>query len=401
VSVEGQARPSWVDVDLDALRHNARELAKRVHPAVLCAVVKANAYGHGAVETATALLEGGAQGLAVALVDEGIELRQGGIIAPILLLSEPTPETMTAVFAAVLTPTLTTIEGVRAAADAAKQIGSRNPVHVKVDTGMHRMGVAPEQLGALLEEIAKHDQLILEGLWTHLSVADERADESIRFTAQQLERFDEAVAHAAQRDMEPPVLHVANSAGALVNPGARYSMVRCGLVLYGLSPSGFASEMAELEAPLELKPAMSIRSTVIAVRDLEQGARPSYGRKRAMPRAGRVVTVPLGYADGFPRALFSLGQEVLIGGRRHPLAGMVTMDQLVVDVGDAPVEVGDEVVLLGRQGDETITVAEWAERLGTIPWEVVCGIGDRVPRRYVGAKLAALPSPKRRWWRPS
>ena len=401
MSVEGQARPTWVEIDLDALRHNARTIADRLGPSFLCAVVKANAYGHGAVETAVALLEGGAQGLAVALVDEGIELRQGGITAPILLLSEPTLDSMTAVLAAVLTPTLTTVEGVRAASDAAKQIGSKNPVHVKVDTGMNRMGAPLDGVQAVLDEIAKHDQLVLEGLWTHLSVADEERDDSVRFTEHQIELFDEVVSHARERGMEPPVLHVANSAGTLVYQDARYTMVRCGLALYGVIPNAWVAEMAALEAPLSLRPAMSIRSQVIAVRDLEPGARPSYGRVRAMPHAGRVVTIPIGYADGFPRALFTAGQEVLIGGRRHPLAGMVTMDQLVVDVGDAPVQVGDEVVLLGTQGGETISVEEWARNLGTIPWEVVCGIGDRVPRRYVGTAIAEQAQPKRRWWRSS
>jgi alanine racemase len=401
MSAEGHARPTWVQVDLDALRHNAQLLSARFSPTVVCAVVKANAYGHGAVPTATALLEGGAEGLAVALVDEGIELRQGGITAPILLLSEPTKDSMVAVLAAVLTPTLTTIEGVQAAADAAKQIGSKNPVHVKIDTGMNRMGVKPEETQALLDEIAKYDQLILEGIWTHFSVADEEGDESIRFTKQQLELFEDAVRRAKDQGVEPPVLHVANSAGALTYRDARLSMVRVGLALYGLSPNPSVTTLAELEAPLPLEPALSIRSQVIAVRDVEPGARPSYGRKRPMPHAGRVVTIPIGYADGFPRALYAAGQDVLIRGRRFPLAGMVTMDQLVVDVGDAPVEVGDEVVLLGRQGNEEIPVAEWADHLNTIAWEVVCGIGDRVPRRYAGTEVGEAPKAKRRWWRPS
>lgn len=401
MSVEGQARPTWVEVDLDALRHNAQVLSARVAPAVVCAVVKANAYGHGAVDAALALLEGGAQGLAVALVDEGIELRQGGITAPILLLSEPTAESMVVVFAGGLTPTLATVDGVRAAAEAAKQIGSRNPVHVKVDTGMFRMGAQPSQLRSVLEAIAQEDQLILEGLWTHFPVADEEADESVAFTAWQIERFDEAVKLAAELGIEPPVLHVANSAGSLVLPSARYSMVRIGLALYGIVPNDYVSTMAGLEAPLELRPALSLKSHVIAVRDLEIGDRPSYGRRRPMPHEGRVVTIPIGYADGFPRALFGAGQEVLIRGQRFPLAGMVTMDQLVVDVGDADVEVGDEVVLLGTQGSETITATEWAEHLNTIPWEVVCGIGDRVPRRFVGTASKEPAKPKRRWWRPA
>ena len=399
MSVEGQTRPTWVEVDLDALRHNAGEVASRLENTALCAVVKANGYGHGLVDAGIAFLEGGAQGLAVALVDEGLELRQGGVTAPILLLSEPSLDTFNAVFAAVLTPTLATVAGVQAAAESAKTMGSMNPVHVKVDTGMYRMGAQPDELEAVFKEIARYPQLVLEGLWTHFPVADEEDDDSVRFTEYQIELFDSAIDQARELGANPTVFHIANSAGTMAYPAARQSMVRCGLILYGIYPNDAVRKAASHEGALDLQPALSIHSRVIAVRDLEQGARPAYGRRRALPEAGRVVTVPMGYADGYPRALFGAGQEVLIGGRRFPLAGMVTMDQIVVDVGDAPVNVGDEVVLLGTQGSETISVEEWAEHLATIPWEVVCGIGDRVPRRYVGAKAEAQPKPARRWWR--
>ncbi len=400
MSAEGHSRPTWVEVDLDALRQNARAMKERLGSSALCAVVKANGYGHGAVPSAKALLEGGADGLAVALVDEGIELRQGGVTAPILLLSEPTTESMTAAFAAVLTPTLTTVEGVVAAIEAAKQIGSRNPVHIKVDTGMHRMGAMPNDFPAVLEALQGQDQLVVEGLWTHLSVADEQHDDSVRFTQIQLERFDEAVRIAEEHGVHPSVLHVANSAGSLVYQNSRFSMVRCGLSLYGEVPNDEVSAMARLEQPLDLKPAMSIKSLVTAVRDVDAGERPSYGRRRAMPHAGRVATVPIGYADGFPRSLFDAHHEVLIGGQRFPLAGSVTMDQIVVDVGDIRVEVGDEVALLGAQGNDRITANEWAAHLQTIPYEVLCGFGDRIPRRYVGT-LPEEQKVRRRWWRSS
>jgi alanine racemase len=397
MAIEGLTRPAWAEIDLDALRFNAAQIKARLGTAALCAVVKADGYGHGAVTAALALIEGGADGLAVAIVDEGIELRGAEITAPILLLSEPAAEVMGAAIAAVLTPTLTTLGGVAAAGEAAKRIGGKIPVHVKVDTGMHRMGVDIDHLVELLEAIGEFDQLVVEGLWTHLAVADEDDPESLAFTALQLERFDEAVRRAQAAGVSPPVLHVANSAGTIAVPAARYTMVRCGLALYGELPT---PAVAEAAGSLELQAAMTIKAAVTAVRALPEGSRPSYGRRRAMPASGTVATVPIGYADGFPRALFAAGQEVLIGGRRYPLAGNVTMDQIVVDVGSDEVAVGDEVVLLGAQGDERITVSEWAEHLGVIPYEVLCGIGPRLPRRPVGrAHTAVRPTKRRRWGR--
>lgn len=380
VAVEGLSRPAFAEVDVAALEANARAIAGRVAPAQLCAVVKADGYGHGAVTAARAFLAGGAHLLAVAIVDEGIELRRAGITAPVLLLSEPPTSSVADAVGADLTLTLATPEGVAAAA-AAVPAGEVVGVHVKVDTGMHRMGVEPAELLDLLAAIAETGRLALDGLWTHLAVADEVDGEPAEFTDLQVARFDEAVAAARAAGHAPAVLHVANSAGALSRPASRFDMVRCGIALYGELPSAAVGERAEREAPLDIVPALTIKAAVSAVRSLDAGARPSYGRRRPLPEAATVATVPIGYADGFPRALFAGGAEVLIGGRRHPLAGQVTMDQIVVDVGSSEVAVGDEVVLLGQQGDEEITATEWADRLGTISYEVLCGIGPRVPRR--------------------
>jgi len=400
MAIEGLSRPAWAEIDLDALRSNAGHLVARIAPAALCAVVKADAYGHGAVSSAEALLEGGAHGLAVAIVDEGVQLRQGEITAPILLLSEPPADAMTAALAAGLTPTITTLEGVARAAEAAKQIGGRHQVHVKVDTGMHRMGVDPAGLSGLLTALLAEEQLVIEGLWTHLAVADGATPDDRDYTRLQMQRFEEAREIARSMGVDPAVVHAANSAGGLAFPDARLTMVRSGIALYGEIPSDAVAASAEGEAPLDLRPAMTIKAAVAAVRELPEGERPSYGRRRAMPEAGRVVTVPIGYADGFPRALFDAGQEVLIGGRRFPLAGAVTMDQIVIDVGDAPVAVGDEVVLLGAQAAERISASEWADHLGTISYEVLCGIGPRLPRRFVGAPPVERPARRRRWWQP-
>lgn len=381
MAVEGIRRPAWAEIDLEALRHNARVLKGAIGEAALCAVVKADGYGHGALSAARAFLDGGADWLAVAIVDEGLELREAGIDAPILLLSEPPEESMNTALEASLTPTLCTIAGVRAAGDAARRHHDVLGVHVKIDTGMHRMGVDPSQLDALLDALAAEQVLELDGLWTHLAVADEDADDAEEFTALQITRFDVALAEVRARGLEPRYCHLANSAGTLRLSTAHRQMVRCGIALYGELPT---TAVEEAGRDLDLRPAMTIKAEVTAVRSLAQGARPSYGRRRALRAPATVATVPIGYADGFPRALFANGAEVLIRGQRFALAGQVTMDQIVVDVDSVPVEVGDEVVLLGAQGDERITAGEWAERLGTISYEVLCGIGPRVPRRALG-----------------
>ena len=381
MAVEGIRRPAWAEIDLDALRHNASMLKASIGDAALCAVVKADGYGHGALNAASAFLEGGADLLAVAIVDEGLELREAGLDAPILLLSEPPADAMDAAFESLLTPTLSTLTGIAAAAEAATHHHDVLGVHIKVDTGMHRMGVDLADLDDLLTALEAAPVLELEGLWTHLAVADEDLHEAEEFTALQLARFDHALAQVRSRGLEPRFCHVANSAATLRVDGASRQMVRCGIALYGELPTPAVAKAGEV---LGLRPAMTIKAQVTAVRHLPAGERPSYGRRRALPAPATVVTVPIGYADGFPRSLFGAGHEVLIRGQRFPLAGQVTMDQIVIDAGSAEIEVGDEVVLLGAQGTERITASEWAEHLGTISYEVLCGIGPRVPRRALG-----------------
>ena len=353
-------RPSWVEVDLGAIRDNVRSLADVVAPARLCAVVKADGYGHGDVPVAEAAVDAGAAWLAVALVEEGVRLREAGVEAPILLLSEPSPVDATEVVRWNLTPTVYTklfIDSLHGAG------GDR--VQIKVDTGMHRVGVAPDDLRTLVEG-TRSAGINVEAVWTHFAVAEEVDT----FTAGQIARFDDAV-----RRLDVPATHLANTAGGILYPEARRDMVRAGIGIYGIHPGPSTRSL------VTLRPAMRIVSRVRYVQRLKAGDRPSYGRRRALPRDSFVVTIPIGYADGLPRGLSDDG-EVLIRGRRHPLAGTVTMDQIVVDVGEMTVEMGDEVVLIGRQGEEEITADEWAHRLGTIPYEVVCRIGPRLPRRY-------------------
>ncbi|HWG73051.1 MAG TPA: alanine racemase [Acidimicrobiales bacterium] len=380
-------RPVWAEVDLDAIAYNAGLLAKTAGPAALCAVVKADGYGHGAVPVARAALRGGAHWLAVALVEEGLELRDAGIDAPILILSEPTAPAMPDVVAARLTPSIYTQEGIDAAGAAVSRTanprgaGTRSspplPVHVKVDTGMHRVGAFPDEALRLATAVDSHPALQLEGLFTHLAVADEVGDP---YTAEQLARFEAVVAGLAVHGVTPRLRHAANSAGALWHPDARLDLVRCGISLYGLSPCAEGAGDAVVAA---LRPALSLRARVSHVKTLDGGARVSYGLRYTLPQRSVIATVPIGYADGVPRRLGAVGGEVLVGGRRRPVAGTVTMDQLLVDCGPgAGVAVGDEVVLIGAQGGEAISAWEWAERTDTIAYEVVCGLSQRVPRAY-------------------
>ncbi|NOY54899.1 MAG: alanine racemase [Actinobacteria bacterium] len=362
-------RPSWAEIDLGAVADNVRTLGKLVAPATVCAVVKADGYGHGDVPVAEAAIGAGADMLAVALVEEGIRLREAGIEAPVLLLSEPPVQGAAEVIRWNLTPTVYRTEF----AAALSEVTPRTvPVHVKVDTGMHRVGVATDDTPDLIRRVVADPNLRLDGVWTHLAVADE----DDLFTEEQLERFARVLADLDTLGIDIPIRHAANTAGAIRYPPARLDMVRIGIGIYGINPA------PDLITDVPLRPAMRIVSEVAMVRRYPAGIRPSYGRRRALPKEATVVTVPIGYADGLPRSLASEG-EVLIGGRRHRLAGNVTMDQILVDVGDTSVKVGDEVVLIGSQNGDEITATEWAEHLGTIAYEIVCQIGPRLPRRYL------------------
>ncbi len=378
-----QCRPAWAEVDLGAIRHNASVLSALVAPAQLCAVVKAGGYGHGAAEVARAALAGGASWLAVALVEEGRDLRAAGVDAPILVLSEPPPAAMAEVVASSLTPTIYTRAGLAAVSHEAGRAGagrsrSRFPVQVKVDTGMHRVGATTADAVDLAAGAAADGHLVLDGFWTHFAASDEVADP---FTDTQIERFDRALDRLDAAGVAPRLRHAANSGGTLWHRRARYDMVRCGIALYGLSPAPAGPDLPPIP---DLRPALSLRARVSFVKRVAAGERLSYGRRYQVPTDSVVATVPLGYADGVPRRLGADGCEVLIGGRRRRIAGTVTMDQLLVDCGpDADISTGDEVVLIGNQGGEEISAWEWATATGTIAYEVVCGISGRVPRLYL------------------
>jgi alanine racemase len=378
-------RPAWADIDLGAVRHNAALLRRLASPAEVCAVVKADAYGHGELPVARAALEGGASWLAVALVEEGVTLRDAGIEAPILLLSEPPDEALAEAVARRLVPTVYSTERIGALAKTVADRGSGPlPVHLKVDTGMHRVGADPAEAPALADLISADPGLELGAVWTHLAVADGAGAEDTAYTTGQLERFDAVLATLAAAGHRPPLVHVANSAGTIATPAARRDLVRCGLAVYGVAPTqALGEQLAAATGGGRLRPVLSLRSRVTLVRDLDAGERPSYGRARPLAVRSTVAVAPIGYADGVPRRLFDEGGSVLVRGVRRPLAGTVTMDQIMVDCGPAgssDVEVGDEMVLIGSQGGDEITADEWAGRLGTVSYEVLCGIGPRVPR---------------------
>jgi alanine racemase len=373
------ARAVWSEVDLDAVRANVAALQAYAAPAQLLAVVKANGYGHGAVPVARAALDAGATWLGIARVEEGVQLRDAGIDAPIMLLSEPAPRVAHTVVAHRLTTVVYTEPGIDALAKAVADDGRALPldVHLKVDTGMHRVGCAPDDAVALAAHVAARDELVFAGVCTHLAVADEPGN---AYTGDQLARFDAVLDALDAAGLRPPLAHAANSAGLLTCPAARYDLVRVGIACYGLPP---APALAG-HGGVALSPALSLRARITMVKTLPAGARVSYGLRSGVGPPGRVATVPAGYADGVPRNLGLAGGEVLVGGRRRPILGVVTMDQLLVDLGDVRAVPDDEVVLIGRQGDDEVTATEWGERLGTISYEIVTGIGARVPRTYVG-----------------
>ena len=376
MSVDFSQRWAWAEVHTGIIQHNIAVVARRIEPTEVWAVVKANGYGHGAVPVAQAALAAGATGLCVAIVDEGVALRRAGIQAPVLVLSEQPAELAGILVGYGLTPTVTTTRGAAAVATAAQETGREVGVHIKVDTGMHRMGAQPGEVLGIAQFVTSHPLLVLEGVYTHFAVADDPAHEA---NERQLASFNKVLDALAARGIEPPIVHAANSAAALANPASRFTMARVGIATYGLLPGhGVAEECRGLI------PAMSLKARVSAGRWVEAGEAVSYGLRTPLASQSLVATVPLGYADGVPRRLGHEGGSVLINGVPRRIAGTVTMDQLMVDCGsDSSVSVGDEVVLIGTQGERTVTADDWADLTGTIGYEIVCGISPRIHRRYL------------------
>ncbi len=358
---------SWVDVDLDAVAANVATMRALAPDAELCAVVKADGYGHGAAAVADAAVAAGATWLAVAQVGEGVALREAGFAEPILVLSEPGPTEFEAAAGAGLDPTLYSPAGAMAAA----RVGGMT-VHLKVDTGMGRVGCRPDETVALARQIGETGRLGLGSVWTHLACAD---DPDHPATDEQLDRYEAVLADLDRAGIGVRQRHAANSAGVLAHPRSHYDLVRCGLSLYGLAPS------PAVATGVDLRPALSWRTAVSHVKRVPAGTALSYGLRRAVPVDTTVATIPVGYADGLRRGWWEQGR-VLIGGERRRILGVVTMDQTLVDCGDEGVAPGDEAVILGRQGEAEVTADDMAAALSTINYEITTVIGPRVERRY-------------------
>jgi alanine racemase len=375
MSIDFSTRWAWAEIHTGLISHNVAIVAQRTAPVPVWVVVKANGYGHGAVPVANAALAGGAVGLCVAIVDEGVALRRAGITAPILLLSEQPPELADLIVGYQLTPTVTTTRGAAVLAASAAAADQTINVHIKVDTGMHRVGVSPEEAVSLASFISSYESLNIEGVYTHFAVADEPSHVA---NVAQLNSFNTVLENLSARGINPPLVHAANSAASLANEASRFTMVRLGIAAYGLRPGAGVADLCA-----GLIPAMSLKARVSAVRWVEAGEAVSYGLTRPLTKGSLIATVPIGYADGVPRALGRTSIQVLVNGVPRTIAGTITMDQLMIDCeSDSSVMVGDEVVLIGKQGEHSVTADDWADALGTIGYEIVCGISSRIFRRY-------------------
>ena len=368
---------TWVEVDLAAIEGNAQALAALTE-ARLMAVVKANGYGHGAIESARAAARGGATWFGVSRPEEALELRDSGLKDPILVLGPAPAGSLAQLVAQDISITVCNTDHITSAARAAQSQGSVAKAHLKLDTGMSRLGAEPSAAESLARRLQDDDSISYEGLFTHFARADEPEAPTSR---EQLERFEEALAQLDAGDLRPPIVHAANSAAMFTLREAHFDMVRIGIALYGLQPS------KEWSLPGEIRPALQWKSQLVRVRELRAGTGVSYGHEYVTENEERIGTLPVGYGDGLRR---TGGNQVLVGGQQVPVVGRVCMDLSMVQLDSIPgAEDGDEVVLIGKQGEEAISTEQVADRWGTINYEVTCGIGLRVPR------LASYPDSSR------
>lgn len=369
-------RPTHVEIDLDALRHNLQQARLQAGPdRKVLAVVKADAYGHGAARVAPALQAAGADCFGVAMVEEGVELRQAGIARPILVLGGLYPGQEEAIVRHALVPCLFDLEAARRLDACARQAGRILPYHLKLDTGMGRVGFRPVELPAVLGELAALTGLAMEGVITHLALADEPEHP---FTDEQLRLFRDCLGQIRAAGFAPAHTHLANSAALFSREIPECNLVRPGIVLYGGLPS------SHFAGRLDLRPVMSFRTGVAQLKTVPAGTGISYGHRFRATRPTLLAAIPVGYADGYSRHLSCVG-EVLVRGARAKVTGTVCMDWTLIDVSHIPgVAVGDPVTLLGRDNGNVITAEEWAQKVGTISYEVFCQVSKRVPRIYRG-----------------
>ena len=374
-------RRAWVEIDLQALRRNYRRLRDRVSPARILAVVKADAYGHGAVAVAHALEREGVAGFAVATAEEAIELREAGVAASILVLSPLPPEAAGTLRRYALTPVVSSLESLAALESSSKGGEWISPLHLKFDTGMTRLGIDSREAATVLEFVRSAKGLRLEGVMSHLAEAE--IPESAANRMQQ-DRFEEILALLEERERAQLVIHLANSAAALHLPQTRFDWVRLGIALYGYDSAGRLAE--------DLEPVLSVEAEIVQVKEIPSGTRVGYGGRWTAERPSRIGIVPVGYADGYSWRLGNRA-HALVGGQRVPVVGSVSMDLLALDVTDCRAGVGERATLLGRQGVERISASELAAEVGTIPYQLLCLFGLRLPRRIVEPVPPVQPAP--------
>jgi alanine racemase len=371
--IEARGHPVWAEIDLGAIRHNVGVLRRMASSSELMGVVKGYAYGHGNPESAQAMVDAGATRIGVARVAEAIHLREAGLGVPIHVFTEPPPVAAATMVSLRLTATVYSPAFATALSEAAVDEGVRVPVHVKLDTGMHRVGLPPDQALDAVGQIARLPGLTVEGAWSHLAVADVPDHP---FTRKQMELFRELVDRIERSGVRLRYRHIANSAATMSLQDARLDLVRCGVACYGLWPGKAFAGSADL------RPALALKARVNLVKKVLAGDALSYGLEYTVPRESSVVTVPAGYADGYDRRL-SGRAPILVGGRRYVVSGTVCMDQFMVDAGSDAIEAGAVATLIGQDGDEIVTAEELADIIGTINYEVTTRIPSRVPRVFV------------------
>lgn len=363
-------RPTWAQINLKNLEHNFNQVKSLLRPKIkILVTVKADAYGHGLIAVSKRLYAAGVDYLGVASIDEGIKLRKAGIRIPILLLGLILQKDIPALFTYQLTPTVCDKRSASAINSKAAKLKKKIAIHIKVDTGMGRIGVLHHEAVALIKSIHKLKNISIEGIFTHFAFADLNR----KFTDYQINLFNKLVSVLKKDGIVIPLVHAANSIGLIDYKDSHFTMVRPGLVIYGLHPKEHLS--------IRLKPVLSLKTRVVFIKRVGRGTSISYGCTYVTKRPGNIVTLPIGYGDGYPRNLSNLA-PLLIGGRRFRIAGRVCMDQIMVDVGNFKLKIGDEVVLIGAQGSQKVTAEELANLSGTIPYEIVCGLGSRIPRIY-------------------
>ena len=363
-------RPTWAQINLKNLEYNFNRVKSLLEPQVkILVTVKADAYGHGLIAVSKRLSAVGVDYLGVASIDEGILLRKAGIKIPILLLGLILKQDIPALFTYRLTPTVCDKDLASAINKRASKLKNKIAIHIKVDTGMGRIGVLPNEALSLVKDIHKLKHIIIEGIFTHFAFADLNR----KFTNYQIDLFNKLISNLKKDGIVIPLVHAANSIGLIDYKPSHFTMVRPGLVIYGLHPKNQLS--------IKLKPVLSLKTRIVFIKRVSAGTAISYGCTYVTKRPGNVVTLPVGYGDGYPRNLSNLAL-LLIGGRRFRITGRVCMDQIMVDVGNFKPKIGEEVVLIGSQGKQKVTAEELAELSGTISYEIVCGLGSRIPRIY-------------------